>query len=74
MMPKVSGYRIYRRKSEEGNDQYALIATLNASTFSFKDGTSSGDRLPANQKYAYSVSTIFSDGRESAKAEVVTVR
>jgi len=68
----VSGYKVYRRKAEQGTDQYALIATLNSSTFTFKDGTTSGDRLVANQKYAYAVVTTYSDGRVSAMAEVVT--
>jgi len=69
---EVSGYKVYRRKAEEGNSAYTLISTLGGSTFTFRDGTSASARLTVNQKYAYSVTTTFSDGRESGKAEILT--
>ena len=71
---EVSGYNVYRRKAEEADSGFVLLATLNASTFRYEDGTSSSARLPVNQKYAYAVTTIYGDGRESSQAQVVTQR
>jgi len=48
------------------------VTALPASTLTFKDGTSSAARLSFNQKYAYAVTTIFNDGRESGHVIVPT--
>lgn len=69
---EVSGYNVYRRKAEDGDDQFVLLTTLNASTLSYRDGMTKNGRLEAKQKYAYGVTTLFLSGRESGKAVVIS--
>ena len=64
---EVSGYNVYRRKAEEGDDKFAPLAALSASRLRYRD-----TRLPKDQKYAYAVTTVYMDGRESRKSAVVT--
>ena len=64
---EVSGYNVYRRKAEEGDDKFAPLAALSASRLRYRD-----TRLPKDQKYAYAVTTVYTDGRESRKSAVVT--
>lgn len=63
----VNGYRIYRKKATDDDDQFVAIKTPDSSTFSYKDA-----RLPVNPKYAYAVTTVYKDGRESRKSATVT--
>ena len=63
----VNGYRIYRKKATDDDDQFVAIKTLDSSTFSYKDA-----RLPVNPKYAYAVTTVYKDGRESRNSATVT--
>jgi hypothetical protein len=63
----VSGYELHRKKAGESDDQFVLIASLNASTFTYKDG-----KLSLEQKYAYALKTVFTDGRKSRFSTVVT--
>jgi len=63
----VNGYRIYRKKATDDDDQFVAIKTLDSSTFSYKDA-----RLPVSPKYAYAVTTVYKDGRESRKSATVT--
>jgi hypothetical protein len=59
-------YRIYRRKAEEGDDQFVLLAALNLATFTYKDAD-----LVTKQKYAYLVSVVDKDGREKFSDAVI---
>ena len=61
----LGGYKLYRKKADESDDAYALLATLDLSTLQYVD---SG--LPVNQKYAYVVSAVDRDGQE-ARSNVV---
>ena len=63
----VSGYELHRKKAGESDDQFVLIASLNTSTFTYKDG-----KLSLKQKYAYALKTVFTDGRKSRYSTVVT--
>ena len=63
----VSGYELHRKKAGENDDQFVLIASLNTSTFTYKDG-----KLSLKQKYAYALMTVFTDGRKSRYSTVVT--
>jgi|GEM_PF-1192944 len=63
----VNGYRIYRKKATDDDDQFVAIKTLDSSTFSHKDA-----RLPIHPTYAYAVTTVYKDGRESRKSATVT--
>jgi hypothetical protein len=65
----VSGYEIYRKKVGDGDDQFALLATLDPSTFSYQYIISPPD--PITQKYAYAVKTVFSYGQRSAYSVIV---
>ncbi|MGA2586989.1 MAG: hypothetical protein ABSF88_08210 [Candidatus Aminicenantales bacterium] len=65
----VSGYEIYRKRVEDGNDQFALLATLDTTTFSYQYIISPPD--PITQKYAYAVKTTFSYGQKSAFSVIV---
>ncbi len=66
---EVSGYNVYRRKAEEDDDKFALLAALSASRLRYRD-----TRLPRGQQYAYAVTTVYTDGRESRRSAVVTDR
>ena len=63
----VSGYRIYRRKAEEGDDAFATLGDVHGPVLRHSDV-----RLPLDQKFAYAVTTLFSDGRESRRSAVIT--
>ena len=52
-------YRIYRRKAEESDDAFVLLATLDLNTFGYKDAN-----LPTKQKFAYQVGVVNKDGDE----------
>jgi hypothetical protein len=65
----VSGYEIYRKRVEDGNDQFALLVALDVSTFSYQDIISPPD--PITQKYAYAVKAVFSYGQRSAYSAIV---
>jgi len=62
----VASYKLYRRKAEEADDKFTLLATLNTSTFKYDDR-----KLPLSQKYAYALSTVDSEGNESPKTTAV---
>jgi hypothetical protein len=55
----LQDYRVYRRKAEEGDDAFVLVATLDLATFGYKDAN-----LVTEQKYAYQVSVVNKDGDE----------
>jgi len=63
----VSGYRVYRRKAEEGDERLAPVSLLGVSSLRYRDL-----HLPEKQKYAYAIMTIFKDGRESRFSVVVS--
>jgi hypothetical protein len=63
----LASYKLYRRKAEETDEQFQLLATLNTSTFQYDDR-----KLPLTQKYAYALSAVDKDGNESAKTTAVT--
>jgi len=56
---KIQEYRLYRKKVGENDAAFAVIATLNISTFQYVD-----KKLPAGQRYAYLVSVVNKDGLE----------
>lgn len=63
----VANYKLYRRKAEEADDKFELLTTLTTTTFKYEDR-----KLPLSQKYAYALSTIDKDGKESPKSTVVS--
>ncbi len=56
---KIQEYRIYRKKVGEDDSAFALLTTLNTSTFQYVD-----KKLQAGQRYAYLVSVVNKDGLE----------
>lgn len=64
---EVTGYEIYRKKAYDTDDQYALIATLNSSTFSYKDRF-----LQAKQKYTYIITAVQKNGTKSRPSQAVS--
>lgn len=63
----VAGFDVYRRKTTESDSSLALITSLGASTFSYKDAG-----LKGGGKYAYAVKTRYTDGRVSSFSTVVS--
>jgi hypothetical protein len=63
----LANYKLYRRKAEDADDKFEMLTTLNLTTFKYEDR-----KLPLNQKYAYALSTVDKDGKESEKTAVVT--
>jgi hypothetical protein len=63
----LANYKLYRRKAEDADDKFEMLTTLNLTTFKYEDR-----KLPLNQKYAYALSTVDQDGKESEKTAVVT--
>jgi lysophospholipase L1-like esterase len=66
---EVSGFNLYRRDEGESDDQFVKLATLNSETLSYKDRG-----LLTTKKYAYALTTVYLDGRESRRSEIVTDR
>jgi lysophospholipase L1-like esterase len=66
---EVSGSNLYRRDEGESDDRFVKLATLNSATLSYKD---SG--LLTTKKYVYALTTVYLDGRESRRSEIVTDR
>jgi lysophospholipase L1-like esterase len=60
---EVSGYELYRRKARENENEFTAIATLDASTFSYKYIIRPPESL--TQKYDYALKAVFTDGRKS---------
>jgi hypothetical protein len=56
---KIQEYRLYRKKAGEADSAFAVLTTLNVSTFQYVD-----KKLPADQRYAYMVSVVNKDGLE----------
>jgi hypothetical protein len=52
-------YRIYRRKIQEDDDAFVLLAALDLGTFGYKDAN-----LITKQKYAYRIGVVNKDGDE----------
>jgi hypothetical protein len=65
----VAGYDVYRRKTSEGDGALALIKSLDAATFSYKDAG-----LKGGAKHAYAVKTRYTDGRLSDFSTIVSER
>jgi hypothetical protein len=63
---KLQEYRLYRRKAEEADTAFALLTTLNVSTFQYVD-----KHLPPSQRYAYMVSVVNKDGLELKSAVTI---
>ncbi len=63
----LASYKLYRRKAEETDEQFQLLATLTTSTFKYDDR-----KLSLTQKYAYALSAVDKDGNESAKTAAIT--
>jgi hypothetical protein len=61
----LDSYKIYRKKAEDSDDLYQLLATLNTSTFKYDD-----KRLSLTQKYAYALTAVDKGGNESGKVAV----
>jgi hypothetical protein len=61
----LDSYKIYRKKAEDSDNLYQLLATLNTSTFKYDD-----KRLPLTQKYTYALTAVDKGGNESAKVAV----
>jgi hypothetical protein len=59
----ISAYRIYRKKSADPDSAYTPISEVSGSTFSYTDKSVSG----AEEKglYAYTVTSLTADGKES---------
>ncbi len=66
----VSGYEIYRRKATESDDRFSLLATLNASTFTYSTIILPPDAV--NQRFAYAIKTKFTGGAKSGFSTIVT--
>ncbi|MGA2588014.1 MAG: GDSL-type esterase/lipase family protein [Candidatus Aminicenantales bacterium] len=66
---EVSGFNLYRRYEGESDDRFVKLATLNSATLSYKD---SG--LLTTKTYVYALTTVYLDGRESRRSEIVTDR
>jgi lysophospholipase L1-like esterase/fibronectin type 3 domain-containing protein len=63
----LAGYLLYRKRTGEDDATFMLIANLSSSTFRYTDG-----RLQSKQKYAYALTAVTKDGKESKKSAVVT--
>jgi hypothetical protein len=63
---KIQEYRVYRKKSTEADTAFAVVATLNTSTFQYID-----KKLPPGQKYAYLISVVNKDGLELKSAVTI---
>lgn len=61
----LDSYKIYRKKAEDSDDLYQLLATLNTSTFKYDD-----KRLSLTQKYTYAITAVNKGGNESGKVAV----
>ncbi len=61
----LSGYKLFRRRAEDSDDDLVLVATLDLSTRQYLDRG-----LPVGQKYAYVVSAVDRDGNE-ARSNIV---
>jgi lysophospholipase L1-like esterase len=55
-----AGYHVYRRRVEDDDTAFSLVANLGASALGYTD-----KRLSLKQKYAYAVSGVLRDGKES---------
>lgn len=66
----VSGYEIHRRKAGENDTQFSLLATLNASTFTYSYIIPPPDAI--TQRYAYAIKTKFASGAISGLSTIVT--
>ncbi len=64
----VAGYEVYRRKVGESDDQFALIASLDATTFNYSYVIRPPD--PVLQKYAYALKTVFNNGAKSGLSTI----
>jgi hypothetical protein len=63
----LSKYRLYRRKAEESDDKFQALEDLTTTTFKYSDR-----KLPLTQKYAYALTAIDTDGKESPMSVVAT--
>jgi hypothetical protein len=63
---KIQEYRLYRKKAEDSDSTFSVIATLNISTFQYLD-----KKLPVGQRYAYMVSVVNKDGLELKSAVTI---
>ena len=57
----VSSYKIYRRKSGEADAAFAVLGTVDGSTYEYVDR-----KLPLTETYVYRVTAVDSQGHESA--------
>jgi len=64
---KIQEYRLYRKKAEESDSAFAVIGTLNISTFQYVD-----KKLPVGQRCAYMVSVVNKAGLELKSAVTIT--
>jgi hypothetical protein len=59
----IAEYRIYRRKDEEGDDQYRLLTALPVDTFTYEDGP-----LDYTRKYVYVFTSVDVNGDEGLRS------
>jgi hypothetical protein len=65
----VAGYEIYRRKVGESDDRFGLLASLNATTFTYTYVVRPPDSTA--QKFAYALKTVFKSGTKSDLSTIV---
>ncbi len=63
----VANYKIYRRKASESDENFKELATLSPTILKYEDRA-----LALTEKYAYVLTTIDFDGKESKKSEIVS--
>jgi len=62
----LASYLLYRKRAGEDDGTFMLIANLGISTFKYTDG-----RLQSKLKYAYVLTAVTKDGKESNKSAAV---
>ncbi len=63
----VAHYKLYRRKANESDENFVELATLSPSTLKYEDRG-----LTLKEKYAYVLTAVNIDGKESERSAVVT--
>jgi len=63
----VAKYKLYRRTANNSDEDFKELATLSPSTLKYEDRG-----LALAEKYAYALTTVNIDGKESKKSDVVT--
>ncbi len=63
----ITNYRIYRKKKDQPDADYAPIGTVGNTVFSYRDTD-----LPSNQQFTYNMTSIADGNQESMGSESVT--